>query len=165
MHSGGRIVKTVILLRGAAILAALQGLAHAALFISAKPRHGDAEVAVITAMKANRFFAGGLGYWDYYFGYGLIAAFACLVEAALLWQIARIAETQAALVRPMVVVFVVANLGHALLLARYFKFPLPIAFDLVIATVLVVALVAAASVSIGAGLSARSQPFRTSFNR
>ena len=146
-------MRTVILIRGAAILAAVQGLAHAALFISAKPRHGDAEVAVIAAMKANRFFAGGLGYWDYYFGYGLIAAAACLVEAALLWQIATIAETQSLLVRPMVGVFVLANLGHALLLARYFKFPLPIAFDVIIAMVLIVALATAASISAAGGLS------------
>lgn len=146
-------MRTLMFLRGAAILAAVQGLAHAALFISAKPRHGDAEVALVTAMKANRFFMGGLGYWDYYFGYGLVAASACLVEAALLWQIATIAATQPVLVRPMVVVFVLANLGHALLLARYFKFPLPIAFDLIIATVLVFALVAAASVSTAGGLS------------
>ena len=139
-----RIVKPVILIRGAAILAAVQGLAHAGLFISAKPRHGDAEIAVITAMKANRFFAGGLGYWDYYFGYGLVAAAACLVEAALLWQIAAIAATQPVLVRPMVGVFVLANLAHAALLARYFKFPLPIAFDLIIASVLAFALVGAA---------------------
>lgn len=133
-------MKTLMLLRASSILAAVQGLAHAALFISAKPRHGDAEVAVVSAMKANRFFAGGLGYWDYYFGYGLVAAAACLVEAALLWQIATIAATQPLLVRPMIAVFLLANLAHALLLARYFKFPLPIAFDLIIASALVLAL-------------------------
>jgi len=133
-------MKTVMFLRGSAILATIQGLAHAGLFISAKPRHGGAEVAVVDAMKANRFFAGGLGYWDYYFGYGLIAAGACLVEAALLWQIATIAQTQPLLVRPMIGLFVLANLGHALLLWRYFKFPLPIAFDVVIASALVLAL-------------------------
>jgi len=147
-------MKPIVLVRGAAILAALQGLAHAALFVSARPRHGDAEVAVITAMKVNRFFAGGLGYWDYYFGYGLIAASACLVEAALLWQIAAVAATQPALVRPMLGIFVLANLGHALLLARYFKFPLPIAFDLIIASVLVFALVAVSSGSTDGGRAA-----------
>ena len=143
----------VMFVRGAAILAAVQGLAHAALFVSATPRHGDAEVALVSAMKANRFFAGGLGYWDYYFGYGLIAAAACLVEAALLWQIAEIAVTQPAVVRPMIVVFVLANVGHALLLARYFKFPLPIAFDVLIASLLVVAVVAAASAPIRAAVA------------
>src|SRR4030095_13909616 len=132
-----------LFLRGAAILAALQGVAHGALFITARPRHGEAEVAVVEAMKANRFFAGGLGYWDYSFGYGLIATAVSLGEAVLLWQIARMAATQPVLVRPMVAVFVAANIGHALLLTRYFKFPLPIAFDLLIAALLVAAVVAA----------------------
>jgi hypothetical protein len=91
-------------------------------------------------MKANRFFAGGLGYWDYYFGYGLVAAAACIVEAALLWQIATIAATQPLLVRPLIAVFVIANVAHALLLARYFKLPLPIAFDVIIAGALLLAL-------------------------
>ena len=49
--------------------------------ITARPRHGDAEVAVVATMKANRFFAGGLGYWDYYSGYGLMAAAVRIVEA------------------------------------------------------------------------------------
>jgi hypothetical protein len=140
-------VNTAIILRGAACLAALQGIAHGALFITARPRHGDAEVSVIAAMKTNRFFAGGLTYWDYYFGYGLIAAAVCIVEGVLCWQLATIAETQPFLVRPLLMAFAAANVGHALLLARYFKFPLPIAFDLAIAMVLVLAVVMARGVS------------------
>jgi len=136
-------VNTVLLLRVAAILAAVQGAAHAALFISAKPRHGDAEVAVVTAMKVNRFFRGGLSYWDYYFGYGLMAASVCLVEAVLFWQLATVAQTRPLLARPMIGLFVAANVGHAVLLVRYFKFPLPIAFDLLIAAALCGAFVAA----------------------
>ena len=139
-------MNTAIIVRGAAVLAALQGIAHGALFIFARPRHGDAEVSVIALMKANRFFAGGLSYWDYYFGYGLIAAAVCIVEAVLCWQLATVAETQPLLVRPMLMLLAVANIGHALLLSRYFKFPLPIVFDLVIATALVVAVVMAAGV-------------------
>jgi hypothetical protein len=145
-HRGGFRVNTAIIVRGAAFLAALQGIAHGALFITARPHHGDTEVSVIAAMKDNPFFAGGLSYWDYYFGYGLIAAAVCIVEAVLCWQLATVAKTQPLLVRPMLVLFAVANVGHALLLARYFKFPLPIAFDLVIATVLVVAVVMASGV-------------------
>ena len=134
-----------LLLRIAAALAALQGIAHGALFVSAKPRHGEAEVAVVTAMKTNEFFRGGLGYWDYYFGYGLIAAAVCLVEAVLFWQLAGIAVTRPLLVRPMMALFVVWNLAHAALLARFFKFPLPMAFDAIIAGLLVAAFIAAAT--------------------
>ena len=140
---------TRLLLCLAAFLAALQGLAHGALFISAKPRHGDAEVAVVEAMKSNTFFPGGLSYWDYYFGYGLIAAAVCLVEAVLLWQLASIAMTQPLLVRPILFLLVAANIGHAALLTRYFKFPIPIAFDLTIAAVVLAAALMASKTHAG----------------
>jgi hypothetical protein len=125
------------LVRTAATLAAVQGIAHGTLFLRAKPRHGPAEVAVIEAMQGNRFdFARATrSYWDFYIGYGLEAAAACLVEAVLFWQLARMAESQPALVRPTVALFVLVNLGHALLAARYF-FYVPIVFDLLIATCL-----------------------------
>jgi len=139
-------LSTVILLRIAAALAAIQGLAHGTLFVSAKPRYGAAEVAVVEAMKSNRFFAGGTrSYWDLYFGYGLIAAAACLVEAVLLWQLARIAESNPQLVRPILGLLILTNVGHALLVARYFLFYVPIAFDALIAAFLAWAFIVAAA--------------------
>lgn len=120
-------------MRIAAVLAAIQGLAHVVLFASAKPRNGPAEIAVIDAMKAHRFFAGATrSYWDLYFGYGLIAGGVCLVEAVLLWQLSRIAAGNFALLRPIVALLVGANVGHLLLVARYFMFPIPMAFDVLI---------------------------------
>ena len=127
---------TTTLLRIAAALAAFQGLAHGAFFVSAKPR-SDAEAAVVAAMKTSRFFGGGTrGYWDLYFGYGLIAAAVCLVEAIVLWQLARIAPLQPALVRPIILTIAVANVVHALLVWRYFAFPIPIVFDVLVAACL-----------------------------
>jgi hypothetical protein len=138
------LVNTATILRIAAVLAAVQGTAHGTLFLRAKPRHGAAEVAVIEAMKSNRFdFAGAVrSYWDFYFGYGLEAASICIVEAVFFWQLAKIATTQPTLVRPIVALFIVANIGHALLTARYF-FYVPIAFDLLLAACLAWAFVAA----------------------
>ena len=134
----------LVLLRVAAVLAAIQGLAHGGLFISARPR-SDAEAAVVTAMRASQFFSGGSrSYWDLYFGYGLIAAAVCVVEAVLLWQLARIATVQPVLARPIVALFIAANVGHAALVWRYFAFPIPIAFDLLIAGCLSWALVSVA---------------------
>ena len=127
-----------ILLRIASVLAAIQGLVHGALFILAKPVHGDAEIALVEAMKANQFFSGGSrSYWDMYFGYGLIAAGVCVVEAILLWQLGRIAVTNAPLVRPIVILLAAANLVHLLLVGRYFMFVVPMAFDLFVAALLV----------------------------
>ena len=136
---------TATLLRTAAGLAAVQGIAHGTLFLRAKPRHGPAEIAVIQAMQSKRFdFAGATrSYWDFYIGYGLEAAAACVVEAVLFWQLARMAQSQPALVRPTVVLFVLVNIGHALLAARYF-FYVPIVFDLLIAFCLGAACVTAA---------------------
>lgn len=55
---------------------------------------------------------------------------------------ANIAVTQPMLARPMIALFVLANLGHALLTARYF-FPVPVVFDLLIAACLAWALATA----------------------
>lgn len=132
------------LLRVAAAAAAVQGLAHGAFFITAKPRSGAAEVAVVEAMKTNRFFAGHLGYWDYYFGYGLIAASICIVETVLFWQLSRLVKVQHSGVRPIIALFFVATLGHAWLVFRYFRFPIPLAFDAIIAALLLAAWLSAA---------------------
>src|SRR2546428_9980164 len=113
---------TSTLLRVTAVVALLQFFGHAALFVRAQPTHGDAEVTVVAAMKAHRFNFGGSmrSYWDMYYGYGLEAAFICLVEAILFWQLATIAGTTPAIVRPIIALFLVANVAHAILVMRYF---------------------------------------------
>lgn len=130
------------LLRIAAAVALIQFFAHGALFVRAKPIHGETEVAVVTTMKAQRFNFGGSmrSYWDMYFGYGLEAAFICLVEAILFWQLAAIADTMPAMVRPIVALFLVANVMHAILVTRYF-FWTPLVPDLLIALLLAWAMV------------------------
>jgi len=128
-----------MLLRAAAVLAFVQFLGHGALFVRAAPRHGAAEVAVVEAMRTNEFDFGGRmrSYWDMYFGYGLQAAFACLVEAVLLWQLAVIATPDPASIRPIAMLVAAANIAHIALIARYFGFLLPIAFDGLIAAAMI----------------------------
>jgi hypothetical protein len=94
-------------------------------------------------MKQHVVSANNLSYWDYYFGYGLIAAAICIIEAALLWAMGSIATTNAAVVRPLLAILALWNLAHAIVVLRYFRFPVPIAFDLIIALCLVWALLAA----------------------
>jgi hypothetical protein len=129
-------------LRLAALVALLQFLAHTALFVRSKPTHGDAEVAVVETMKAHRFNFGGSmrSYWDMYFGYGIEAAFVCLVEAILFWQLAAIATTAPMIARPIIMLFLVANVGHAVLVLRYF-FLVPLVPDVLIAILLATALI------------------------
>lgn len=124
-------------LRLASLLALLQYCAHALLFLSARPTHGAAEAAVIDAMKAHRFEFSGFSrsYWDFYFGYGLLAILWGLVEIVLLWQLPTLAANDFSRVRPIVALLLLANLAHAALAWTYF-FPAPVIGDLVVAACL-----------------------------
>ena len=137
-------IRASTLLRIASAIAAVQGLGHGALFLRARPTHGPDEVAVVSAMKdhAFKFAIAPRSYWDMYFGYGLASAATAFVEAALFWLLARIAANDPALVRPIAVLFVVANLAHIAMLVRYFAFPLPMVFDALIALALAGAAIA-----------------------
>jgi hypothetical protein len=132
----------VILLRLASVAALIQGAAHTLLVVFGAPTHGPTELAVVEAMKAHHFnFLGSArSYWDFYFGYALFAAFNCAVEAVLFWQLARIGGEQAPLVKPVIALFVLANLGYAVLAWKYF-FITPIVPDIAIAICLGLALV------------------------
>ena len=138
---------TPLLLRLAAGLALVQGLAHGSLLLSYRPSHGPDEVALVQSMQATAFDFGGFqphSYWEMYIGYGLFAALTCVIEALLFWQLARVAATIPARVRPLAAVFIVANLGYAALMARYF-FWMPLMFDLLVASLLGLAIIAASS--------------------
>ena len=127
------------LLGVAAGLAFIQYTAHSFLFLRARPTHGQEEAELVAAMKSHRWdFAGrSRGYWDFYFGYGLLAILWGVVEILLLWWMSVLAATTP--VAPLIAILLLANIGHAILTLRYF-FPLPAVFDLLIAMVLIVAL-------------------------
>jgi hypothetical protein len=131
------------LLRIAAALALVQALAHTAMFLNMHPTHGADEIAVVSAMKSHAFLFGGFNrtYWDMYFGYGLLAALVVFVEAALFWLLAGLPVEDRRL-RPIVGLFILYNLAHAALLARYF-FAIPIFADLIVAAALLAAWIAA----------------------
>ena len=124
-----------LLLRIVAVVALLQFVGHGTMFIRARPTHGPQEVAVVQAMqsRAFKFAAAPRTYWDMYFGYGLEAAFVCLVEAVLFWQLAGGTCGDTALVRSIAALFAIGNVAHCVMLVRYFAFPLPMAFDAIIA--------------------------------
>jgi hypothetical protein len=114
------------------------------MFLSAKPHHGPDEIAVIEAMKSHTFnFAGSIhSYWDFYYGYGLFAAFNLLIETGLFWQLATLAKTEPARTRPIVALFALSNLGYGLLCWKYF-FITPIVPDIAVAICLGFAFLAA----------------------
>ena len=130
-----------LLLRIVSLVALLQFIGHGTMFVRARPNHGPEEVAVVNAMRSHAFtFAvAPRTYWDMYFGYGLEAAFVCLVEAALFWLVAATAAENRAVVQSVAGLFAIANVAHVIMLVRYFAFPVPMVFDALIAVGLVAA--------------------------
>src|SRR5437868_11909012 len=97
------------LLRIVSVIALLQSIGHGTMFVRARPTHGADEVAVVDAMRSHAFTFGWAPrtYWDMYFGYGLEAAFICLVEAVLFWMLAGAARGNGALVRSVAGLFAI----------------------------------------------------------
>jgi hypothetical protein len=95
-------------------------------------------------MRSNQFHFGAVtrSYWDFYFGYAMVNAFMCLIEAVLFWQLANMVRQTPRSVVPIAAIFVLFNVGHALLAARFF-IRIPIVFDLMIAVLLAIAGIAA----------------------
>jgi len=132
------MVKPATILRTASILALLQYVAHALLFLSATPAHGPDERAVIAAMQSHRFGVAGFArsYWDFYFGYGLLSILCGVIEVVVLWQVATQTKRDPRGARPLVWCFMLANVAHAILVWRYFALLAPVIFDVVIAVCL-----------------------------
>ena len=100
--------------------------------------------SVLEAMKSHSFESEGFKgtYWDLYFGFGLVISVYLLVQAAVLWQVGSLAKTDAILVRPIVVSFLVAFIINAALAWKYF-FVVPVVMSGVIALCLTISLVLA----------------------
>ena len=112
-------MSTTTLLRAASLLALIQYIAHAFLFLSVT--------------------SGG----SPLFGYGLMVILSGLIEVALLWQIASLANDQPIRTRPIIALFIFANLAHAFLAWQYFRLIAPVAFDMLIAVILGLAFISA----------------------
>ncbi|HJW94750.1 MAG TPA: hypothetical protein VJ901_14120 [Thermoanaerobaculia bacterium] len=128
-----------IFLRIASLVALLQFAAHTTLLLQYVPRHGPDEVRVVEVMKSYRFdFHGSQphSYWDMYLGYGLFAAFNCLIEALLFWFLSSRPD------KALIAILLIANLCYAAMVYRWFFF-IPLYADLVIAVCLTAALFSA----------------------
>ena len=121
-------------------IAVIQYFVHALLFLRSKPRHGADEVAVINAMKSNRWSFNGFyrSYWDFYYGYGVLAILFGLVEIALLCMLMLTGEASLPLMKPIIGILFFANFIHTIVTLRYF-FLMPLIFDLIISFLLALA--------------------------
>ncbi len=102
------------------------------------------ENAVLKAMTDVRFDAMGANrsYLDFFMGFGWSITVAMLLQSILLWQMATLARTDAPSVRPMIWVFVLAQLASGIIAWR-FIFPVPALFTLLLLVPLVAALIVA----------------------
>jgi hypothetical protein len=124
----------------------VQYAAHAFLFLTARPKHGAEEIAVLEAMRSHTFdFSGSVrSYWTMYFGAGLMIILAGIVEVVSLGLLAGLAKSDPKRATPFIALFLFANLAHAALAATCF-FLTPVLADLVVSGLLAGALVAARS--------------------
>jgi len=131
-----------LLLRIASIISLLFTAGHTLGGLKKWSPMGDNEV--LRAMKGVRFETMGANrsYLDFFMGFGWSISVAMLMQTVLLWQMASLARTDPAHVRPMIAVFALATLATGVIAWR-FIFPVPAIFS----GVLLLALVAAYAVA------------------
>lgn len=88
------------------------------------------------AMGANR------SYLDFFMGFGWSLSVGMLLQSILLWQMATLARTDAASVRPTIAVFALAQIASGIIAWR-FIFPVPALFSVMLLMPLVAAFVRA----------------------
>ena len=132
-------MKPALPLRIASILALVAALGHTLLFLNYHPTHGPDEIVVVTAMQTHIFNFGGFlhSYWQLYFGYELFVTISCLVECAVLWQLATLSTTLA--IRPIILALFLGEVAISVLMFKFF-FIIPIVVHIATALCLLLAL-------------------------
>jgi hypothetical protein len=99
---------------------------------------------VLNAMTAVRFDTIGANrsYLDFFMGFGWSISVAMLLQTILLWQLAALARSDPARIRPMIAVFAVATLASGVIAWRSI-FPVPALFSGALVIVLAAAYIAA----------------------
>jgi hypothetical protein len=117
-------MKTSTLLRAAAVLSFLYFAGHSAGF-PWTPSEGAGTAAVVGGMKSYRFevFGSMRTYWDLYLGFGLTISVLLLLEAGVLWWLARLAAKAPEQARPFIGMFLLANAAQLALVLRFFFLP------------------------------------------
>jgi hypothetical protein len=141
-------MKATLYLRIASVLAIIHAILHTIGGMLSKPNNGAPEIAIIEAMKSRSFNVMGSmrTYWDFFFGYGWLVAITLLVQGILFWQLGTMAKTNAAPLRPIILLFCLNFLATTLVAFRYF-FIAPAITELLIAAFLAGAFFAAGSVA------------------
>jgi len=129
---------TTLLLRIASVISLLFTAGHSLGGLKKWSPMGDNDV--LKAMTAVRFntMSVNRSYLDFFMGFGWLLSVVMLMQTVLLWQMASLANTNVAQVRPMILAFALATLAFGVIAWR-FLFPMPALFS----SALLIALVAA----------------------
>jgi len=135
-------VTTTLLLRIASVISLLFTVGHTMGGLRKWSPMGDN--AVLKAMTDVRFDTMGANrsYLDFFMGFGWSISVFMLTQTILLWQLASLARTDPARLRPMIAVIALATVASGVIAWR-FIFPVPAVFSGVLAIALALAYVAA----------------------
>lgn len=133
---------TTLFLRIASIISLLFTLGHSLGGLQKWSPMGDNEV--LKAMTTVRFDIMGASrsYFDFYIGFGWSITVAMVMQTVILWQMASLARTDPASVRPMIAVIALATIAGGIIAWR-FIFPIPALFSIALLIPLVAAYVVA----------------------
>jgi hypothetical protein len=135
-------VTPTLFLRIASVLSLIHCVLHTVGGVFGSPKHGAEEIAVIETMKSHHFeIAGSMrSYWDFFFGYGLLVTIVLFFLSVFFWQLASLARTNPAWMRPILIVFCLNFLAMSLVAWKYF-FIAPAVVEILIAVSLALAFV------------------------
>jgi hypothetical protein len=135
-------VTTTLLLRIASVISLLFTAGHTMGGLRKWSPMGDN--AALKAMTDVRFDTMGANrsYLDFFMGFGWSISVFMLMQTILLWQLASLARTDPARLRPMIAVIALATVASGVIAWR-FIFPVPAVFSGVLALALALAYVAA----------------------
>ena len=133
---------TTLLLRIASVISLIFTAGHTMGGLRKWSPMGDN--AVLKAMTDVRFDTMGANrlYLDFFMGFGWSLSVFMLMQTILLWQLASLARTDPARLRPMIAVIALATVASGVIAWR-FIFPVPAMFSCALALALAFAYVAA----------------------
>lgn len=120
---------TTLFLRIASIISLIFTLGHTAGGLRKWSPMGDNDV--LRAMTSVRFDTMGANrsYLDFFTGFGWSISVAMVMQTVLLWQMASLARTNPASVRPMIAAIALATAASGVIAWR-FIFPVPALFSI-----------------------------------
>jgi glycerol uptake facilitator-like aquaporin len=135
-------MKPVLYLRVASILTLIHSILHTVGGVFSKPAPGTATMVAATMRTRFEVLGAMRSYADFYRGFGLVVTIFLAMDAAILWQLASMAKSDAARLRPILVCFLVGYLAMTVNSSIYF-FSGPVIAEILIALCLGAAILTA----------------------